>query len=98
MESKIKDLLECIVAFDTTETLEVKGMYFETIQKDAKKLLTPQPNNTEFCKCNCQGSEPDCINIKPPNTEGRECDICKQPVTSEEVKTGHCFNCGEQDI
>lgn len=26
------------------------------------------------------------------------CDICKQQLTAEEIKVGHCFNCGEQDI
>jgi uncharacterized CHY-type Zn-finger protein len=26
------------------------------------------------------------------------CEICKQSLTSEEIKTGHCFNCGEQEL
>ena len=26
------------------------------------------------------------------------CDLCNQPYTKEELKVGHCFNCGEQDF
>jgi len=26
------------------------------------------------------------------------CEICKQPLRDEEIKTVHCFNCREQDI
>jgi hypothetical protein len=26
------------------------------------------------------------------------CEICNQPLTSEEIKTGHCFNCKEQEL
>lgn len=26
------------------------------------------------------------------------CDDCKQNLTDEEIKTGHCFNCVEQDL
>ena len=37
--NEIKDLLECIAKFDNTETIEAKGRYFETIQKDAQRLV-----------------------------------------------------------
>ena len=26
------------------------------------------------------------------------CDSCNQPYTKEELKVGHCFNCGEQNL
>lgn len=26
------------------------------------------------------------------------CDVCKQQYTNEELKIGHCFNCGEQNL
>lgn len=33
------NILECISLFDDSETLENKGKYFETIQKDVRKLM-----------------------------------------------------------
>jgi len=34
MTDEIKDIIECIIKFDKTETLKNKGKYFEVIQKD----------------------------------------------------------------
>ena len=32
------------------------------------------------------------------NNEVAVCDGCKLPLTPEEIQTGHCFNCGEQEL
>lgn len=35
----LQDTIECIVKFDKTETLEVKGKYFEVIQRDLESEI-----------------------------------------------------------
>ena len=39
LKEELEDIINCIVNFDHTETLEVKGRYFDIIQKDLKKLV-----------------------------------------------------------
>jgi len=39
LKKELEDIINCIVKFDHTETLEVKGRYFDIIQKDLKKLV-----------------------------------------------------------
>ena len=35
-KEELKDILDCIIKFDNKETLEVKGAYFEVIQRDLR--------------------------------------------------------------
>lgn len=39
LKKELEDIINCIVKFDHTETLEVKGRYFDIIQKDLKQLV-----------------------------------------------------------
>ena len=39
LKEELEDIINCIVNFDHTETLETKGRYFDIIQKDLKKLV-----------------------------------------------------------
>ena len=32
------DIMQCMIAYDSTETLENKGLYFDILQKDLRKL------------------------------------------------------------
>lgn len=41
--NEIKNVLECIVKFDKTETLEQKGKYFDVIQKAVERILMSNP-------------------------------------------------------
>ena len=40
-QAELCDILNCISKFDSTESLENKGRYFEVIQKDIRKYLCP---------------------------------------------------------
>ena len=33
----LKDIIDCIIRFDDTESIEAKGRYFDVIQKDLRK-------------------------------------------------------------
>ena len=39
LNEEIGDIIECILKFDDTESLEVKGRYFEVIQRDLRKAV-----------------------------------------------------------
>ena len=38
------------------------------------------------------------LQLLQPDVIKSVCDDCKQHLTDEEIKTGHCFNCGEKDL
>tara|TARA_R110000737_G_scaffold350680_1_gene390384 strand:- start:1030 stop:1275 length:246 start_codon:yes stop_codon:yes gene_type:complete len=37
MNENLKDIIDCIIRFDDTESIEAKGRYFDVIQKDLRK-------------------------------------------------------------
>jgi len=39
MNEEINDIIECIIKFDDTETVEVKGRYFDVIQRDMRNAV-----------------------------------------------------------
>jgi len=47
--NEINDLLNCILKFDNSASLEEKGRYFETIQKDVERLKEAWEKEQLFC-------------------------------------------------
>lgn len=108
-EEEIKDLIECIAKFDSTETLENKGKYFEVIQKDATRLFAMGNVNGYFDTDNIQRV----VNffsgkhiekkyiievLNTGNTDGSFCPRCRGTIIAEKHnKTrSKCITCGHE--
>ena len=58
LPTEVKDIINCIIRFDRSECLEVKGKYFEVIQKDLIRAM--KLNKYGFCdipNCNNPASK-----------------------------------------
>ena len=68
----LKDIIDCIIRFDDTESIEAKGRYFDVIQKDLRK----EDNNivlVDVIKC-CQQAENIYKNYETGRIYCSECD------------------------
>lgn len=86
---------------------EENGLYGKRHERELLNLsnnaVQSKQLNLESCSHSCgpsdfyKGGKCDRMGCYLPN-EQLVCDICKMPYTKEEMKVGHCFNCGEQEL
>ena len=69
MDKNLKDIIDCIIRFDDTESIEAKGRYFDVIQKDLRKEVNDFVLD-DVIKCECKNK------IYVPKTDKVECMDC----------------------